>query len=251
MLDGILESRTAFMTRPYAGSATDRGAPFVDPVVLHEAVAELDRRGFQAHFHAIGDGAVRLALDAVEEARRRNGPSDRRHHAAHLEVVHPDDVSRFAALGMAANIQPFWAVADDQMSDLRVPVLGADRAAWQYVFRSLLRAGARLAGGSDWPVTTPNPLLEIEVATRRVAPHARDAEPFLPDEALTLDEAIAAFTIGSAYVNHLDEETGTLEPGKAADLVLLDRDLRDPGAGPIGEATVTATFVAGQRVHPA
>ena len=250
MLDGILESRTAFMTGRYLGSDGDGGVPFIEPRLLREAVAELDRRGFQAHFHAIGDAAVRLALDAVEEARRRHGPSDCRPHVSHLEVVHPDDVPRFAALGVTANIQPFWAVDDDQMRDLRIPVLGPHRVAWQFPFGSLRRGGARLAGGSDWPVTTPNPLLEIEVATRRVAPDARDSEPFLPDEALGLDEALAAFTIGSAYVNHLDHETGTLEPGKSADLVLLDRDLRDAGAGPIGDATVAATFVAGERVHP-
>ena len=142
--------------------------------MLREAVIELDRRGFQAHFHAIGDGAVRLALDAVEAARIANGPSDHRHHIAHLETIHPDDIARFAALDVTANIQPFWAVDDDQMQDLRLPVLGPERARWQYTFGSLRRAGARLAGGSDWTVTTANPLLEIEVAVTRVdAGHSR------------------------------------------------------------------------------
>ena len=106
-------------------------------------------------------------------------------------------------------------------------MLGPDRAGWQYPFASLRRTGARLAGGSDWTVSTANPLLEIEVATRRVAPETRDVAPFLPDERLSLDAALGAFTIGSAYVNHLDAETGTIEVGKLADLVVLDRDLRD------------------------
>jgi predicted amidohydrolase YtcJ len=132
-----------------------------------------------------------------------------------------------------------------------VPVLGPVRAGWQYPFASLLRTGARLAGGSDWTVSTPNPLLEIEVAVTRVAPETRDLAPFIPGERLTLDEALRAFTSGSAYVNHLDADTGTIEVGKLADLVVLDRDIRDRGAGPIGDATVRETFVEGRSVFSA
>ncbi|HEX7172716.1 MAG TPA: amidohydrolase [Candidatus Limnocylindria bacterium] len=255
MLDGILESRTAFMTAPYIGSdgvtGTDAGRPFIEPQLLREAVIELDRRGFQAHVHAIGDGAVRLALDAVEAARAANGMTDHRHHIAHLEVVNPDDVPRFGRLGVVANMQPLWASDDDQMRTLRIPLLGPDRATWQYPFASLLRAGATLAGGSDWTVSSANPLLEIEVAVTRVDPDTRDVGPFLPDERLTLDAALRAFTIGSAGVNHLDADTGTIEVGKLADLAVLDRDLRDRGAGPIGEARVRLTFVEGVEVFSA
>ncbi|HEY8171012.1 MAG TPA: amidohydrolase [Candidatus Limnocylindria bacterium] len=255
VLDGILESRTAYMTSPYVdedGSlGTEAGAPFIDADLLLEAVVELDRRGFQAHFHAIGDGAIRLALDAVEGAVEANGATDRRHHIAHVEVVHPADVARFGGLGVVANIQPFWASDDDQMQMLRIPLLGPDRVRWQYPFASLLRTGATLAGGSDWTVSTPNPLLEIEVAVTRIAPDTREVAPFIPEERLTLDEALRAFTIGSAYVNHLDATTGTIEVGKLADLVVLNRDLRDPDAGPIGEATVRQTFVEGQEVFSA
>jgi len=250
MLDGILESRTAFMTAPYAGSPW-AGTPFIDPDVLREVVIELDRRGFQAHFHAIGDGAVRLALDAVEAARMANATSDQRHHISHIEVVHPDDVPRFARLGVVANMQPFWASDDDQMQTLRNPLLSPDRIGWQYPFASLLRSGATLAGGSDWTVTTANPLLEIEVAVTRVAPSTREVAPFSPDERLSLDAALRAFTIGSAFVNHLDAETGTIEVGKLADLVILDRDLRAPDAGPIGDARVRQTFVEGREVYSA
>ena len=251
MLDGILESRTAFMTSPYADADGRRGVPFIDPDLLRAAVIELDRRGFQAHFHAIGDAAVGLALDAVAAARRRNGPSDGRHHIAHLEVVHPADLPRFAELDVTANIQPFWAADDDQMQELRMPVLGPARSKWQYPFASLRRAGARLAGGSDWTVTTANPILEIEVAVNRIAPETRDVAPFLPHERLTLDEAIEAFTMGSAYVNHLDATTGTIEVGKAADLVILDRNLRAPNGGPIGDARVLATYIQGECVYAA
>jgi len=246
MLDGILESRTAYLTAPYEGDDHD-GTPFIDPAVLRRAVVDLDPRGFQAHFHAIGDGAVRLALDAIEAARKANGPSDARHHIAHLETIHPDDIPRFAALDVTANIQPFWAVDDDQMQDLRVPAIGPDRARWQYSFGSLRRAGARLAGGSDWTVTTANPLLEIEVAVTRVDPGRRKSAPFLPQERLTLDEALEAFTLGTAWVNHLDRETGSIEVGKQADLVVLDRNIRTAGT-PIGDASVRETYVAGERV---
>jgi len=250
MLDGILESQTAFVTSPYTGSDGWSGNPFIDPDLLREAVIDLDRRGFQAHFHAIGDGAIRLALDTVQAARAANGAGDHRHHIAHIELVNPDDVPRFGQLGVVANMQPFWASDDDAMRTLRVPVLGPERAGWQYPFASLLRTGATLAGGSDWTVTTANPLLEIEVAVTRVAPTTRDVAPFLPDERLSLDAALRAFTIGSAYVNHLDE-TGTIEVGKLADLVVLDRNLRAADAGPIGEATVRQTFVEGQEVFSA
>jgi len=247
MLDGILESRTAFMTAPYAGRE-ERGSPFIEPDLLRQAVIELDRRGFSCHFHAIGDGAVRLALDSVGAARTANGRTGGRHHVAHIEVIHPDDIGRFATLDVTANMQPLWAVDDDQMRDLRIPVLGEARRAWQFPFGSLARAGARLAAGSDWTVSSADPLREIEVAVRRVAPETRDAAPFLPDERLSLDPAVAAFTIGSAFVNHLDAETGTIEVGKLADLAILDRDLRSPEAGPIGDVRVRATYVGGRAV---
>ncbi|MGQ0609261.1 MAG: amidohydrolase family protein [Chloroflexota bacterium] len=134
---------------------------------------------------------------------------------------------------------------------MRIPLLGPERSGWQYPFASLRRSGARLAGGSDWTVTTANPLLEIEVAVHRIAPETREAAPFLPHERLTLDEAMQAFTIGGGYVNHLEGATGTVEVGKVADLVILDQDLRAPDAGPIGDARVLATYVEGERVHGA
>jgi predicted amidohydrolase YtcJ len=251
-VDGIIENGTAVMVEPYLdpdGRPTDNhGIPMIQPELLERAVVELDRLGFQCHFHAIGDGAVRMALDAVEAALRANGAADHRHHLAHIETVHPDDVGRFASLGAVANMQPFWAMHEAQMRDLRIPVLGPDRARWQFPFRSLLDAGARLAGGSDWPVTTPNPLLEMEVAVTRTDTDNRDGDALSPEERLDLDAALAAFTVGSAYVNHVDADAGSIEVGKRADLVILDRDIRSPDAGPLGEARVLATFVGGETV---
>jgi len=252
MQDGIVENFTAGMTAPYldgpGASTVGSGLSFVEPEALKGMVARLDGEGFQVHFHAIGDRAVRECLDAVEAAVAENGRSDNRHHIAHLQVVHPDDVARFGPLGVVANAQPFWACLDGQMERLNVPVLGVERTAWQYPFESLRRTGATLAMGSDWPVTTPNPLLELEVAVRRAPVDHRDAEPFLPHERLALANALTAFTAGSAYVNHLDRETGSLEPGKAADLAVIDPDPFGHDAPPIGDARVVLTMIEGQVV---
>jgi predicted amidohydrolase YtcJ len=252
MMDGVLENYTGAMLDPYLdadGRATDnRGLLQIDPAGLGSWVPTLDALGFQAHFHAIGDGAVRAALDAVAAARAANGPSDTRPHIAHIQVIHPDDIRRFATLDVAANAQPYWACHEGQMDELTIPFLG-ERWRWQYPFRSLRAAGAVLAMGSDWSVSTPDPLLEMEVAVERVADESRGVrEPFLPDERIELIDALAGFTAGSAYVNHLDE-TGTLEVGKLADLAVLDRDLFDRGAGAIGEAQVVGTFVEGEAVY--
>lgn len=252
MLDGIVENGSARLTAPYLdadGRPTDRvGLDFIEPRLLRQAVTKLDERGFQCHFHAIGDGAVRLALDACEAALRTNGRSKGRHHVSHIQVVHPDDVARFAALDVTANAQPYWACNSDQMVKLNNTVLGPERTAWQYPFKALLRSGARLAMGSDWAVSTPNPLAEMELAITRVDDKDRGMEPFLPAERLTLDEALAAFTRGSAFVNHLDE-TGVLASGRLADLAVLDRDVDAPDGGPLGDARVIATFVGGAAVY--
>jgi hypothetical protein len=253
MMDGVLENFTGALLEPYGdghgGTTDNRGLLQIDPAGLADWVPRLDALGFQPHFHAIGDGAVRASLDAVAAARAQNGPSDTRPHIAHIQVIHPDDIDRFRELGVTANAQAYWACHEGQMDNLTIPFLG-DRWRWQYPFRSLRAAGAVLAMGSDWSVSTANPLLEIEVAVERIADASRGTrEPFLPDERLDLVDALAAFTAGSAYANHLDAETGTLEVGKAADLAILDRDLFDRGAGAIGEARAVGTFVDGAPVY--
>ncbi|MFJ6894633.1 amidohydrolase [Streptomyces hokutonensis] len=253
MLDGVAETGTAALLDPYldkCGCATgNRGTSFIDPDQLPKYVTELDALGFQCHFHALGDRAVRNALDAVEAAREANGPSDTRPHLAHLQVVHPDDVARFARLGAVANIQPLWAAHEPQMDELTIPFLGPERALWQYPFGALLRSGATLAAGSDWPVSSPDPLQGIHVAVNRVEPGS--AGPvFLPGERIGLAEALTAYTAGSAYANHLDD-TGRVAAGALADLVVLDRD---PFAAPpeeIAETRVAHTYVGGAEVYAA
>jgi predicted amidohydrolase YtcJ len=252
MCDGVLENYTGAMLRPYcdaAGHETDRvGLAYVEHDELAEAVTALDARGFQVHMHAIGDRAVRNGLDAVEAARATNGPRDGRHHLAHLQVIHPDDVPRFRELGVVANCQPYWAQHDPQMDELTIPFLGPERAPRQYPFAALQAAGATLAFGSDWSVSTADPLEEMEVAIRRADPEARSAEPFLPGQRLPLPLALAAFTGGSAYVNH-DDEAGSIREGNRADLVMLDRNLFDAPDATIADAHVEHTLAAGSLVY--
>jgi predicted amidohydrolase YtcJ len=252
MLDGVAENFTAAMLEPYedgCGCQTENdGLDFVDPVGLREYVTRLDAAGFQVHFHALGDRAVRNALDALEAARAANGTTDGRHHLAHLQVVHPDDIPRFARLGATANVQALWAAHETQMDELTIPFLGERRAGWQYPFGDLLRSGAAVAAGSDWPVSSADPLAGIHVAVNRRVPGHDDAEPLDAAQALSLAAALTAYTAGSARVNHLDDVTGRLAEGFYADLAILDRD---PFAGPeseISEASVTATYVEGELV---
>ena len=253
MADGVAENYTAAMLEPYldAGgrSTGNRGISFVDPELLKQHVTRLDGLGFQVHLHALGDRAVREALDAIEAARAANGASDGRHHLAHLQVVDPADYPRFAQLGVGANIQPYWACNDDQMIELTMPFLPAERRDLQYPFHSLEAAGARLVGGSDWSVSTPNVMAEVEVAVNRISPERRDAPPFLPAEALDLMTALATFTNGSAWANHLDAETGSIEPGKLADLAVLDRDITREEIRTIGDTRVLLTLIEGAAVH--
>jgi predicted amidohydrolase YtcJ len=249
-VDGVLENFTGALLEPYVGMDS-RGMSMHDADELARMVTLLDSHGFQVHMHTIGDRAVRDALDAVEAAQRANGHRDARHHLAHIQLVHPDDQPRFAALGVVANAQPYWAAASRYVNELTLPFIGEERAQYHYPFGSLHRAGARLAFGSDWTVSTADPLAEIEVAVTRVEHPNRDTEPLLPDEALDLETAVGAFTRGSAYVNFLEEETGSIEPDKLADLVVLDRDVFDLDAGPVGDARVVLTLAEGDPVYDA
>ncbi|MFI2411977.1 amidohydrolase [Streptomyces sp. NPDC018947] len=254
MQDGIAENFTAAMTSPYldgCGCATaNSGLSFIDPLALRGHVTELDALGFQVHFHALGDRAVREALDAIEAARAANGWRDTRHHLAHLQVVHPDDVPRFARLGAVANIQPLWAAHEPQMDELTIPFLGPERAARQYPFGALQRAGATLAAGSDWPVSSPDPLAGLHVAVNRRRPDADDGRVLLPEQRLDLASAIAVYTAGSAFVNGHDD-AGVLAPGQLADLVVLDRDILTGPPEEIAAARVLRTYVGGELVHAA
>ncbi|HXH77892.1 amidohydrolase [Nocardioides sp.] len=258
MQDGVAENGTAALSAPYldrCGHSTDnRGHSFVDARALGRYVSLLHLEGFQVHVHAIGDRGVREALDAFEGlagTTPRAGHREPRHHIAHVQLIDPDDISRFATLGVAANLQMLWARLDPQMTELTLPFLGAERGEWQYPFGDLDRAGVDLAAGSDWPVTTPDPLAAIHVAVNRWeygATGRAGEEAFLPAQALPLERAFAAYTSGSARINHRDD-AGLLRPGAVADLVVLDRD---PFCGPtqeIGATRVRSTWIDGEVVQ--
>ncbi len=249
MQDGVMEVQTAALLKSYVGKPGVYGLTMVAPEALKRAVTRLDKEGFQVHFHAIGDAAVRECLDAVEAARRANGVRDSRHHISHLELLDPADVPRFRQLGVVANFQPLWAFADDYMVKLTLPYLEPERARWLYPIGSLFRSGAVLAFGSDWSVSSANPLEEIEVAVTRMGEKGQTKEPFLPEERIALRDALAAFTIGSAYVNFQDDRTGSLEVGKLADLIVLDRNLFAIRPEEISEAKVLLTLLGGTPVH--
>ncbi|BDI23220.1 amidohydrolase [Herbiconiux sp. L3-i23] len=255
MQDGIPENRTAALLDPYLAPGctcgTERGLAFLERDELIAAVHALDADDFQVHVHAIGDRAVRDALDAFESVPDRLRPGAPLHHIAHLQIVHPDDVARFATIGVAANMQALWATFEPQMVELNLPSLGPERAAWQYPFAGIARSGALLCAGSDWPVTTPDPWAALHVAVNRRLPEGDpdfDPRPFYPEQALDLGTALKAYTAGSARINSLNG-TGTIAVGAVADLVVVDRD---PFAGPadeIASTTTSSTWVGGQRVY--
>ena len=255
MLDGVCETFTAAMSAPYLGRHGERGRLFIDPDTLREATGRLAAEGFQLHFHAIGDRAVAAALDALEAlpARQRRAA---RHHLAHLQFIAPQDMGRFRALDAVANFQPLWACNEPQMEELTLPFVGPERAAWQYLIGSLARGGTRIAFGSDWPISSADPLQEIHVAVNRVKserlgrpgePECED--PFLPAQAITVDDAIGAFTSGVDWVNHEEHAAGILMPGMRADVAVLDQDLYAIPPAEIGSTSVVMTVASGRVVY--
>lgn len=249
MQDGIAENFTAAMLEPYLDgcgcSTSNAGKSFVEPGMLTEASAALTAAGLRVHFHTLGDRAVREALDAIEST-----PGMVRPLLAHLQVIHPDDIARFAGLDAVASIQPLWARHESQMDELTIPFLGSRRSAWQYPFASLRRAGATLALGSDWPVSTANPLEIMHTAVTRCPPgHA--SNPLAGEQAISLSDAIVGYTEGSAYANADEHRTGRISVGYDADITILDRDLFSAPTAEIADASVAYTIVGGRVVFEA
>lgn len=246
-LDGVFENRTATMLEPYSDAIGGNAPLLFAPEQVPALFTAFDAARFQIHAHVIGDGAVRAALDGVEAARRANGAWPGLHQLAHVQCVNPADIPRFAALGVMANIQPFWARHAPSVTDVTLPMVGKERGRLVYAFGSLFRAGADFALSSDWGVTTLNPFRIMETAMTR-QPTGGGAEPFLPDEALTRRECLLGYTLNAARAAWRGQETGQLSPGARADLIVLDRDLLacDPVA--FGETGVLLTLVDGAEV---
>lgn len=244
-IDGVIPQQTAAMLAPYEGTNV-KGTPQIAPETLAEAVARLDAQDMQAHFHAIGDGGVRVALDAVERARAHDGMRDTRPMISHLNVVDPADQPRFGTLGVTAIFQPLWA-CDEPYMRLTMERIGPLRSRYIYPANSIRSAGGRIAYGADWSVASANPFEGIEVALTRVAPGG-SLPPLLASEAVTLEQALRSYTLDVAWVNRLDRETGSVAPGKSADLLVLDRDLFRIPVRQIHETKVLLTLFRGRAV---
>lgn len=251
-VDGVLESGTAALLDPYRPPGHDHGILNWSASDLAAIVAELEAEGFQIHLHTIGDAAVRQALDAFEQSAKQRGRwGDLRHHLAHLQLIAPSDLARFRRLGVIANLQPLWACRDAFIRDLTEPVLGEERSARLYPFGDLHRAGALLVAGSDWSVSSMNPLLGIEVALTRREPDQGEGPAWLPEQRLDLPTLLSAYTLHGAYLSFSEHETGSLEVGKWADFVVLEKNLFDLPSHEVGEVRVLRTVVEGRTVFAA
>jgi len=246
--DGVVEAHTAALLEPYLDTH-DRGPANLTPGQMDTIVTALDRAGFQVHIHAIGDRGVRLALDGFAAARRANGARDARHQIAHLEMIDTLDVPRFAQLGVLANFQSLWAYRDSYVRDLTEPVLGPERSSRLYPIGSVARSGGTIVGGSDWLVSSMNPLEAIQVAVTRRDPFGAPGPAWTPKELVTLDQILAAYTINGAFANFQERETGSIAVGKAADLVLLGRDLFAIPPNEIHATKVLLTLLDGRPVY--
>ena len=241
--DGVVESRTATLLEPYEG-ATSRGEPLWAPDELAEAVHAADARGWQVQVHAIGDAAIRQALDAFAAAT-----SDLRHRIEHIEAPSPLDIPRFAELGVIASMQPQHAEPNRNLFEIWLPNLGAERAAFGWPWRSILHSGAAIAFGTDWPVVPLDPAASLQVAVTRQTRAGEPAGGWLPDQRLKLAEALAAWTFGGAFAEHAEDQKGALAAGMLADIAVLDRDIVEVPPSEIAQLKVTATIVGGRVVY--
>lgn len=247
LMDGILEAKTAAVIEPYEGTK-DHGILNWKPAEFAAMAQRLDREGFQIHIHAIGDMAVRAGLDGLEAVRKANGPSANRHQMAHLEMIDPKDMPRLRALDVTANFQPYWFSEDDWLEADVLPAIGRERAKRLYQMGTVVGTGARLALGSDWPISSADPFLGMMVGVTRKNPKKPRFPVWEPDERVPLDTLLMAYTLGGAWINGSEKETGSLEPGKAADFIIVDRDILAVAIEQVGATQVLSTYVDGKRV---
>lgn len=249
-VDGVVEGGTAYLDEPYAHKPDFRGEPLWEQEDLNALCRAADRQNLQIHIHAIGDAAIRMSLDALASARQQNGPRDSRHLITHLQIVAEADIIRFADLDVVGVPQPFWHVKGEYFWGLEVKYLGRERAEKEYPMKSFMDAGVTLASASDYPVQVPSPpLVGIMLGVLRCIPGDPDPNEILgPAERMTLPDMIASFTINGAYANFMEAETGSIEVGKKADLVVLERNLFDIPTAEIGDVNVLMTMFEGKAV---
>ncbi len=241
-MDGVIESGTGALLEPYEDESLGLGPRYYTQEKLNEYVTQIDAMGMQVHIHAIGDAGVRMALDAYEVARETNGVSDNRHHMTHLQLIAEEDLPRFGAMDIGATFQTLWAYPDAAAVELDIPMIGEKRTYEMYPLASLQRAGGRINGASDYFVSSMNPLLAMEVGITRQDPHTNDGPILDETERVDLATMIEAYTINGAYTMKLEDKQGSIEVGKRADLVVLNRNLFDISAYEISDAHVTMTI---------
>jgi predicted amidohydrolase YtcJ len=249
-LDGVIETHTAAMLAPYTDDASQSGSTLWEPEKFRQAVLELDRRRFQIFTHATGDRAVREALDAYEQAAAKNGQRDARHRIEHVETISPEDVPRFARLGVIASMQPLHAYPDDD-TGVWLRSVGPEREKLAFAWNSLERAGARLAFGSDWEVVTMNPWPGVQTAVTRQTDKGQPPGGWVPEQRLTLAQTIEAYTLGAAYAGHRETTEGSLEAGKVADLIIVSQNVFEVAPQALGDTRVLQTIVGGRTVYQA
>jgi predicted amidohydrolase YtcJ len=244
-VDGSLGSHTAAMLEPFTDAPNDRGLFVNTPEDLYQWTSGADKAGLQVIIHAIGDRAIRSLLDTYERVAKENGPRDRRFRMEHAQHIAPADIPRFGALGVIASMQPYHAIDDGRWAD---KVIGAERAKGTYAFRSLLDNKATLAFGSDWFVAPPTPLEGIYAAVTRRTLDDKNPGGWVPEQKITVEEALRAYTVGSAHASFDEARKGTLARGKLADLVLIDHDLTTIAPETIRDARINMTVVGGRVV---
>ena len=247
-LDGVPATYTALMLENYADSPT-AGEPFLPPETVKKWIAEADREGFRIRLHACGDGAVRLGLDAYEEAMKANGSRDARHTIEHIEVIDPTDIPRFSELGVIASMQPEHMNTEDFANNVYLSRLGEKRSERTWPIKSLQDSQAQLAFGSDYPIVEINPLPGIYRAVTRENDNGEPRDGWNPREKIQLADALRFYTVGSAYGVFAEEELGTLEKGKLADITILDRNLFTVPVKEILQAKVKLTIMDGTIVY--
>jgi len=251
LLDGVIEAHTAAMLEPYENDPTNRGFFNFDPEVYKESVAEFGRLGFTISTHAIGDATIRLALDAYEAANRVNGQTDARSRIEHIEAPSARDIPRFGKLGVIASMQPLHATPNDNMLNVWAGSIGPERASRAWPWRSILAGGADLAFGSDWPVVSLNPWEALEILLTRETPEGTPPGGWLPEQRLTLEEAIQGYTMGGAMAANRERTEGSIEVGKLADVIIVSQDLFKIAPNEISETEVLMTMVEGKAVYQA